>query len=78
MRTFGATVVILLAANAMPLAAADEGSFAIGCNDDDERTPCCPIENMKPLQATLADWYACTQTIPPTPLPLEPPAGAQR
>ncbi|HET6403748.1 MAG TPA: hypothetical protein VFH78_03815 [Candidatus Thermoplasmatota archaeon] len=57
-------------------------AFAVGptdpCRDNDPGTPCCPLENMKVFEATLSDWYACTQTIPPTPLPLEPPAGAQR
>jgi len=48
-----------------------------GCEDDQADTPCCPLENSKFLSATLRDWYACTETVPPAPLPLStaPPAA---
>lgn len=33
------------------------------CEDNDEATGCCPLEDLQILGNSLADWYACLESI---------------
>lgn len=44
-------------------AAASMSEWSPGCEDDDAQTACCPLEDLELLGKSLADWYACLDSI---------------
>lgn len=40
--------------------------FSPGCEDEDESTACCPLEDLELIGKSPADWYACldSATLP--------------
>lgn len=36
-----------------------------GCEDVDEDTPCCPLEDFEIISRGPEGWLACTETTPP-------------